>query len=290
MLTPPSMPIERSAMLMMPLLGEARMSQAKAPTSGGTNIGKMAMFSRSDRPGTSVRIASQARPEPMTRAPAVPITAAASVTRKRPRKPPSARILAIVGERQPRPVDGERARRDRQEGAEDEREHRQHDKEEESREKERHEEALRRERRARRAAGRASASLGNPVIDRHGAPRCDAASADDARPLARDCERDRGAFRERRFAAERHDLESRAGPIEGIARRSALVAPQEDAGLVAVGVRACSIADETILGMDHDVDEIADRDGSVMRRRELASRLGPHRGAIIGEARQAHVR
>src|SRR4029077_1760864 len=76
------------------------------------------------------------------------------------------------------------------------------------------------------------------------------------------------------------------GPIEGVARRGALVAPRDDAGLMAVGLAHRAIADEAIFWMDHDIDEIAGGDGSIMRRDELASRLGCYRGAIIGKARQ----
>src|SRR5580692_5235644 len=134
-------------------------------------------------------------------------------------------------------------------------------------------------------ANRAGASPGMSRRPSRRASR-EAASADDPRPLARDGERDLGAVPERRSTAERDDLKSRAGPIEGVARRGALVAPRDDAGLMAVGLTHRAIADEAILGMDHDIDEIAGGDGSIMRRDELASRLGSYRGASLGQARQ----
>src|ERR1700720_4118832 len=106
--------------------------------------------------------------------------------------------------------------------------------------------------------GDANSAGASPGMSRRPSRRIsrDAASADDPRPLARDGERDFGAVPERRFAAERDDLKSRAGPVEGIARRGALVAPRDDAGRMTVSRRAYAVADAAILGMDHDIDEI----------------------------------
>ena len=76
-------------MLMMPARGDARMSQAKAPMSGGTKSGITATTSNARRPGTSVRTANQARLLPTSTAPAVPASAVPRVAASTGPKPPA---------------------------------------------------------------------------------------------------------------------------------------------------------------------------------------------------------